>query len=947
MRRKKLTYNSFDNGGWKWTKGAGLSTNMKNGYNAGAFNNIISSSGDFLGSTLSGGKNTGIGNAFSVLGQAAKLIPGPLGAFSSLGLGAASGIVNGLFGSKLNNENIAQIENENQMQKNMQFDAGTNDELLYQANYNRLDDFTKSDIGKEGIFSNTVTKKFNNLKDERNNAEISALNNLFTANQNLQELNRRNTLANISAFGGFLSTNNDENTYAKGGPIYNKNTKKWFNLRGQELNNPNGYYSKAGNLYTVYNSDGSVTKYRKSKNKAKPYVSVSTGEEFSDLGKLRNFENSYNNDVLFRYGVKSKNTSKHTSRVYNIPFIPEKAVTLSKAGLATGAKLSTNLLDSIAVHAKNVGLPIKTALGLATKESTLGNPTDDIKSRAKISRMDRALLQEAERNKELYGGEGVRVSQNINNGNSIDPESLVNYHNSLENPYINNMSYAFNRYKDLDDVRRILIDSENYVDKKARELENKPVRNILESAFLLYKDHPNKYNPGQSNYQELVNRRANEVWESPEIQEWYRNTPYKAFGGPLTTNGANWSNGIIEINEGGTHEENKYGGVPMGVDQQGVPNLVEEGELVYKDYVFSDRIMIPKDMKNKYKLKGNLTFSDAVKKLTKKSEERLNDPISKRTNDAIISEFIARQEDIRNKNVNTNTFAKGGFKNAKPINILPELKESIPTIEGINSSDISPIWSSTYFQSYNPNTNGNNNANLRYAPISGSLIGLSNTILNKPDYTIPNTIMNSANKAATYKPVSSLPLANYMSYNPIDKNRLINNINSQSAAGRNAVIDNSGGNRAIAQAGLIGNQYATQLGEANALIQGDKENLNRLITSLNFNKDTDTRNAEAAMRANTINQEAEARANSIRYNGVSQAMNIRNAIDSAREASINANLSNFFNTLGDIGRENFIFNQINNNKALKYNTDKSGNSFYKKEDKKKANGGYLTIKRKK
>lgn len=618
MRRKKLTYNSFDNGGWKWTKGAGLTTNIKNGYNAGAFNNIISSSGDFLGSTLSGGKNTGIGNAFSVLGQAAKLIPGPLGAFSSLGLGAASGIVNGLFGSKLNNENIAQIESENQMQRNMQFDAGTNDELLYQANYNRLDDFTKSDIGKEGIFSNTVTKKFNNLKNERNNAEISALNNLFTANQNLQELNRRNTIANISAFGGLLSTN-----------------------------------------------------------------------------------------------------------------------------------------------------------------------------------------------------------------------------------------------------------------------------------------------------------------------------------------GANWSNGIIEINEGGSHEENQYGGVPMGVDQQGVPNLVEEGELVYKDYVFSDRIKVPKDMKNKYKLKGNLSFSDAIKKLTKKSEERPNDPISKRTNDAIISEFIARQEDIRNKNVNTNTFAKGGFKNTKPINILPELKESMPTIEGINSSDISPIWSSTYFQSYNPNINGNNNTNLRYAPIAGSLIGLGNSIINKPDYTIPNTIMNAANRAATYKPVSSIPLSDYMSYNPIDKNRLINNINSQSAAGRNAVIDNSGGNRAIAQAGLIGNQYATQLGEANALIQGDRENLNRLITSLNFNKDTNTRNAEAAMRANSINQEAEARANSIRYNGVSQAMSMRNAIDSAREASINANLSNFFNTLGDIGRENFIFNQINSNKALKYNTDKSGNSSYKKEDKKKAKGGYLTIKRKK
>jgi hypothetical protein len=45
--------------------------------------------------------------------------------------------------------------------------------------------------------------------------------------------------------------------------------------------------------------------------------------------------------------------------------------------LATGAVLSTNLLDSIADNAIKADLPLKTALGLAVKESTLGNPTDD------------------------------------------------------------------------------------------------------------------------------------------------------------------------------------------------------------------------------------------------------------------------------------------------------------------------------------------------------------------------------------------------------------------------------------------------------------------------------------------------------------------------------------------------------------------------------------------
>jgi hypothetical protein len=32
----------------------------------------------------------------------------------------------------------------------------------------------------------------------------------------------------------------------------------------------------------------------------------------------------------------------------------------------------------------------------------------------------------------------------------------------------------------------------------------------------------------------------------------------------------------------------------MGVDSEGVPNLVEEDELVYNDYVFSNRLKVPK-----------------------------------------------------------------------------------------------------------------------------------------------------------------------------------------------------------------------------------------------------------------------------------------------------------------------------------------------------------------
>ena len=80
-------------------------------------------------------------------------------------------------------------------------------------------------------------------------------------------------------------------------------------------------------------------------------------------------------DVEYRYYIKSKNTQH--PKEYVIPFEHDKKKVLTNAGLATGAIISENLLDTIAKHADTAGLPIRPAIGLGVKESTLGNPTDD------------------------------------------------------------------------------------------------------------------------------------------------------------------------------------------------------------------------------------------------------------------------------------------------------------------------------------------------------------------------------------------------------------------------------------------------------------------------------------------------------------------------------------------------------------------------------------------
>lgn len=136
--------------------------------------------------------------------------------------------------------------------------------------------------------------------------------------------------------------------------------------------------------------------------------------------------------------------------------------------------------------------------------------------------------------------------------------------------------------------------------------------------------------------------------------------PTFAFGGALPGYGGDWSNGLNFIKAGKRHEQNPIGGVPMGVAQDGVPNLVEEGEVIWNDYVFSNRIRVPKSVREKFKLKGsdNMTFAEAVEKAQKASAERPNDPIEKRTLDTLLAGLMQEQEIIRQKKAQKEQFSQ-------------------------------------------------------------------------------------------------------------------------------------------------------------------------------------------------------------------------------------------------------------------------------------------------
>ena len=168
---------------------------------------------------------------------------------------------------------------------------------------------------------------------------------------------------------------------------------------------------------------------------------------------------------------------------------------------------------------------------------------------------------------------------------------------------------------------------------------------------------------------------ANKKMALDELKIANRGNSILAGGGPLFTHGSNWTNGLKFIDNGGTHEENPYEGVLMGMSEDGTPNLVEEGEVIWNDYVFSNRIPVPDAIRQKYKLRGpkEMTFADAVKKAQKESEERPNDPIAKRGLDTLLAGLATEQEAERQRIQEEETmeqneilFALGGGINIKP-----------------------------------------------------------------------------------------------------------------------------------------------------------------------------------------------------------------------------------------------------------------------------------------
>ena len=583
----------------------------------------------------------------------------------------------------------------------------------------------------------------------------------------------------------------------------------------------------------------------------------------------------------------------------------------------------------------------------------------------------------------------------------------------------------------------------------------------------------------------------------------------KAFGGDLNTYGGTYNGGLEYINNGHTHSENPYGGVPMGTDRNGTPNLVEEGETIWNDYVFSNRLKVPETLTDKYKLSKDITFAEASKKLGKEIEETPNDPISKRTFNSFMQDLQQSQEEVKAKKELAKTkrqfnklspqeqlgilngtpvqedntmlsnpneivsnepqqFDDGGWMFDNMWEGAPEyqnsyLKGNIPyyqgkvsskgysvkDIEGTNNyknftkyaltlPDNHNYWQTlsnktgkdvtylknnyerlrndgklgwvhrtpkfnnistqadTPFTIYQPldalgnqkpfnmlspygmgysandivpfsdrvDANGNtvidlknkefistdtkkktNNKEdngllptwMRYAPIVGSAIGAASSLLSKPDESSADAILTAAREAGQYTPISFNPIGDYIQYNPFDRDYYINKLNAESGAARRAIINQASGNRGNAMAGILAADYNAQNQLGALARQAEEYNLAQRQKVAEFNRGTNMFNTEGMFKADAANQAAKMQVRNTLLQGTMQAERLRQAARQQLAAERSANLTNLFNNIGNIGRENMNFNILNTSAAFPWAMTNKGESKYK--SRKRGNNG--------
>lgn len=340
-----------------------------------------------------------------------------------------------------------------------------------------------------------------------------------------------------------------------------------------------------------------------------------------------------------------------------------------------------------------------------------------------------------------------------------------------------------------------------------------------------------------------------------------------SLGGNLFNRGANYDSGLMLINEGGSHESNPNEGIQLGTDEQGNPNLVEQGEVVYKDYVFSNRLHLTEEELKKNFLPTSLkntTFAYAAEQIGKNLIETPTDNLERNKVESFLQRLANIQEAQRAKmgKQGTQQMAYGGNK----------------------YSDM----------------------NTMYAPIiANTALGIA-SMFQKPDYTNAELLEREARNIPN-NTVSPTYLNNYLTYRPLDRNYYLNQLKGQAGATRNAIM-NSGSNAGNIMANLLAADYNAQNAVANSLMQMDQYNNQQRQAVSEFNRGTNQYNAQSAMQANQANAQLALERSKLQNTLLSQAAQYREGADTALMQARTKAIQDIGTQLGQLGKQNSDIN---------------------------------------
>ena len=858
--------NYYNNGGQAGFLGMDWSNPFKGANGAQAKGALMNAAGAAIGGIggglLSGGMTSTAGNVLSGLSGVASAIPGPWGAVASAGLGLVGGLTNRMFGSKMNKENIAQVEGTIKNLSGLQSDASDFDTLSQTwGNTAMGTNFVNSYIGKDGWFSSKAKKKAEALRTQMEQANAWAQSTLENNANNIGLQQADMLEQNYAAYGGpllfsdggsihikpenrgkFTETKRrtgkttEELTHSKNPltrkrAIFAQNAKKWHHAFGGELNTQGGDFTN-GLLYI--DNGGS--------HESNPYEGVQLGVDPEGNPNLVEEGETVFNDYVFSKRLKVPDTIRDKYKMRGT-----KDLTFAEMSKKLAKESEERPNDPISIR------------GLEAIMADLANAQE--------------WLRETQQVRQHALGGTLFSKGGKKRGNQV-----LNYNNSTTGLYFGKDPSEFNPYASDGTINWDIMYGANspYTKRRQYVIDHWDDPSVVDWRKR-YVEGINDYNKGRNGYQPMA-------FDDITLDIFKNRTSDKSWGGMHA--GINYAG----------NPEKKIIEKHMLRNLKSGPTAMPDTDIYYPNtrdgYTWADRFS------DKYTRANNGAYEETTDNNGNIVRTYYYDPVeAKKPANRYYKKNSNGQYELITGNNPYLTIQNAGKYNQ----VRSAANDQDGTDYYYDPEEADPEYKKLP-------------TGLRYAPAVGlGIAAITDAfgLTNKPDYGSADAILEVSKGSGAYQPVKFKPVGNYLTYRPFDRDYYINKMNAEAGATRRAISNTSGGNRATAMAGILAadNNYLNQIG--GLARQAEEYNLAQRAQVEDFNRGTNTTNSQGFLQADIANQKALMDSREFSLRGTMAAAEMRERARLASEKAKSANLSGFITALGDIGRENMGWNWRN------------------------------------